>query len=215
VPLLGIPLLARGRVVLLYGVVLAALATAPLRSSENAHQVVLLVPFLFVLTAKVLGQVRSGASTFSALPNDRLCRALAAGVVVSSLFGGYELGGIAGAAWFRAGPRAVQTGPTKEQSEQGRKLRVLSLSWPRGTKVAASSVLLPQLGPGGRLYTLDDRAGSDYVVASMKHRATRRRMEAEESSGQLAKVASFGDIDVYRARYRGRLPRQNRHLDDD
>jgi hypothetical protein len=82
-------------------------------------------------------------------------------------------------------------------------------------KVAASSVLLPHLGPASRLYTLDDRAGTDYVLASMKQRATARRVEAEESSGQLAKVAAFGDIAVYRARYRGRLPRQTRHIDDE
>jgi len=34
-------------------------------------------------------------------------------------------------------------------------------------------------------------------------------------SGELARVASFGDINVYRARYRGRLSRKARHLDDE
>jgi hypothetical protein len=66
-----------------------------------------------------------------------------------------------------------------------------------------------------RLYTLDDRAGTDYVVASTKLRPIARRMDAEESSGQIARVASFGDFVVYRAHYRGRMPRAARHLGDE
>jgi hypothetical protein len=214
-PLLAIPLLARGRVLLLYGAVLAVFATTPLPSSPNAHEIALLIPFLFVLTARVLGQVRSGELTFGRLTGDRLGRALSAGILVSSLLGGYELGGIAGASWFRAGPRQIRRDPTKEQIEQDRKLYRLSASWPRGIKVAASSVLLPHLGPVSRLYTLDDRAGTDYVVASTKLRPIARRMDAEESSGQIARVASFGDFVVYRAHYRGRMPRAARHLGDE
>ncbi|HEX4341290.1 MAG TPA: DUF2079 domain-containing protein [Polyangiaceae bacterium] len=214
-PLLALPLLVRGRVLLLYGGLLALLATGPLPVSPNAHQVALLIPFLFALTVKALGALFSGRGPYGTVSARALGRALTAGILVCSLLECYELGPIFTGASYRAGPREILRVPTKDQVALDANLQKLAGSWPKGTKVAASSILLPHLGRASRLYTLDDRAGTDYVVLFMKQRPIARRIEAEETAGQLVRVASYGDAVVYRARYRARLSRQARQLDDE
>ncbi len=214
-PLLLLPLLSRGRALLVYGGVLALLAAGPFPASSNAHQVALLIPFLFALTARALEEVLAGRATYGPFSGPGLGRALTLGVLVCSLLDCCAMGPLFSDAPFRAGPRILERKPTKEQVALDAKLREASASWPKGTKVSASNILLPHLGSASHLYTLDDRSGTDYVVAFMKQRTVARRIETEETAGQLARVASFGDVNVYRARYRAALSRQARQLDDE
>jgi uncharacterized membrane protein len=214
-PLLLLPLFVRGRVLLLYGGVLVLLAEQSLSGTINAEQAALLIPFLFALTVEALGALFSGRTTCGPLVAHALGRALVLGILVCSVLECYELGPILRDVPFKAGTHPLQRAPTKDQIDLDANLRKLSASWPKGVKVAASSNLLPHLGAASHLYTLDDRSRSDYVVAFMKQRTVARRMEAEETAGQLVRVGTYGDANVYRARYRGHLSRQARQLDDE
>jgi hypothetical protein len=214
-PLLGLPLLGRGRVLWCYGVIVALLASTPLPASPNAHEAALLVPFVFVLAIRALEEMFSGRLTCGTASGPNLGRALTVGVLVCSLLECYELGPLFREVPFRAGPRFLARFPAKDRIALDRDLHKLSVSWPKGAKVAASSNLLSHLGGASHLYALDDRAGTDYVVAFMKQRQVLRHIEAEEKSAQLESVGTYGDVRVYRARYRAQLPRQSRQIDDE
>jgi hypothetical protein len=214
-PLLFLPLLARGRVLLLYGVVMILAAPSSLPQSPNAHETALVIPFVFALSVWALKDVVAGRVTWGTASRPKLERALLLGILVCSLLECYVLGPLFRDVPFRAGPRELGRSPEKEQVALDRDLHKLSVSWPKGVKVAASGTLLPHLGGASHLYALDDRDGTDYVVASMKHRLVARHMDAEEKEHQLEAVATFGDVRVYRARYRARLQHQARHLDDE
>jgi uncharacterized membrane protein len=214
-PLLGLSLLARGRVLLLYGALLALAAPVSLAQSPSAHETSLLVPFLFALAVWALKDMVTGRVTYGTASGPKLGRALSLGILVCSLLQCYELGPLLRDVPFRAGPHLLGRYPDKQQIALDRDLHKLSVSWPKGVKVAASSNLLPHLGGASHLYALDDRAGTDYVVASMNHRLVARHMETEEKEHQLERVATFGDVRVYRAQYRTPLPYHARHLDDE
>ncbi|HVW25622.1 MAG TPA: DUF2079 domain-containing protein [Polyangiaceae bacterium] len=214
VPLLGLPLLARGRILWSYGALIALLAPSALPESSNADEGALLIPFVFAFAAQVLVQMFSGRLTYGAASGPRLGRALSVGILLCSLLACYELGPLRDAP-FKAGPRLLARNPSQAQIALDRDLHKLSVSWPKGVKVAASSNLLPHLGGASRLYALDDRAGTDYVVAFMKQRQVARRIEAEETAGQLVRVGTYGDVRVYRTRYRAQLPRHTRQLEDE
>jgi hypothetical protein len=214
-PLLGLALFARGRVLLLYGTLVALAVPGSLPQSSEAYETALLVPFVFALSVSALKDIAAGRVTYGAASGPKLGRALVLGILVCSLLQSYELGPLVRDVPFRAGPRFLVRWAGKDQIAQDRDLYNLSVSWPKGVKVAASSALLPHLGGASHLYALDDRDGTDYVVASMKNRLVARHVEAEEKEHQLERVATLGDVRVYRTRYRAPLPHHARHLDDE
>jgi hypothetical protein len=214
-PLLGVPLLGRGRVLLVYGSAVVLLGASASGGALLSEQAALLVPFLFALAASALGRVRAGELGAGGLSGPRLSRALALGILVASLLSSWKFGGLVQNGGFRTGGRALGREPTTEQRATAEWLRKLGQFFPRGAKVAASNRLLPHLGRVSHLYVLDDRGRTDYVVAAMKNPSLAKIIGVEEAKGSLVQIDAYADIRVYRTQYhRGARP-VPRPLEDD
>jgi uncharacterized membrane protein len=215
VPLFVLPLFGPGRVLLLYGGALTFLAAVPYSGTKDAYEAALVVPFLFVLTVNALGRAMQGELAPARGSGEAFGKALAFGVFSACVLAGVSLGPFGKSEVFRVGPRVLERQPTSAQISLDSELQKLARSWPRGAKVAASNAVLPHLGRASHLYTLDDRAQSDYVVASMKQRQIAHRLESEESSKELERVGVVGDVRFFRARYTRPLSPKARQLDDE
>jgi uncharacterized membrane protein len=204
VPLLLLPLVAPGRILLAYGAALTLLASRSYLFSIHFQYSSLLIPFLYVLSARGLGRIRSGEVSFTGLSGPRLCRALAFGVLASALVCSWKFGGIVDNSSFQGGFRPLSRDPRPDQLELSRWLKYVARSIPRGAKVAANSRLVTHLGAVTHLYLLEDRRRAEYVVVNVKSRPNGARILAEETRGDLLPVTSLGDVHVYRTHYRDR-----------
>lgn len=209
VPLLLLPFLGRGKVLVVYGLALTLLATREFVYSVHFQYSSLLVPFVFVLAASALGRIRSGDIRFQSLDGPRLVRALGVGIVATSLLSSWKFGGLVPNQSFRAGFRPL----VRETSPSGLALdgwlRKLSRSFPKGASVAASSRVLTHLGSVTKLYMYDEGIDVDYVVVGIKNRQVARQIGIDEARGALVQVDKFDDVRVYKATHK-RLPPPSR-----
>jgi uncharacterized membrane protein len=215
VPLMGVPLLARGRILLAYGAVVALLGASPEVSSLYFEHSSFLVPFLFVLAAAGLARLAVGARPLGSVSGPRLARALALGIVVASALSSAKLGALAENRSFHAGSRSLVRSAGADHLKLSAWLRKLSRSFPKGAKVAATSTLLPHLGRVSHLYAIEDRSKADYVIANMKQRNLAKELTGEESHGYLAQVENQAEFRLYQTTYRGFVPPPRKRLDDE
>ncbi|HEX7670761.1 MAG TPA: DUF2079 domain-containing protein [Polyangiaceae bacterium] len=215
VPLLGIPLLPRGRILLAYGALVALLGAAPEVCSLYFEHSAFITPFVFVLGVSGLARLASGARPLGSVSGARLARALALGMLVASVSCSVKFGALAENASFRAGSRPLTRSPSADHVKLALWLRKLSRSFPKGAKVAATSTLLPHLGSVSHLYAIEDRSQADHVIGSMKQRILSKELGGEESHGYLARVDSQGEFRLFRTMYRGFVPPPKKRLDDE
>jgi uncharacterized membrane protein len=205
VPLLGLPLLARGRIMLGYGAALTLLASRQFLFSIHFHYSSPLIPFLFVLAAGALGRLARGEVGLAGISEVRASRALALGVLVSSLLCSWKFGGIAENWSFRGGFRSLERVPRPEQLETDRWLRKVAGALPKGAKIAASSRVLTHLGKVTHVYMLDSRE-TEYVIAGPNQKADGRTMAQEEAAGHLRRIDGFRNLNLYKADWTGVPP---------
>jgi uncharacterized membrane protein len=200
VPLLGLPLLARGRIQLAYGFAVTLLATAHLYS-VHAQYSSALVPILFGLAASALGRIRFAPSLPLRVSGARLAKALAFGVLVSTLLCSWKFGGLIQNESFIAGFRPLVREASPEARAFDAWLRKVALAFPKGAKVAANSRIIPHLGPVHGLYMIEERRKADYVIVNMRNREIARLILADEALGYLVQVQTNAHLRIYRTRY--------------
>ena len=205
VPLLGLPLLSRGRMLLAYGSALTLLASRQYLYSIHFQYTSLLIPFLFVLTITALGRLTSGEAPIGRLSGMRLGRALCFGMLVTTLLCSWKFGALIGNASFQGGFRPLNREYSPERRARVAWLKKIALTLPRGARVAANSRLITHLGPVSNLDLLDNRAKADYVVVNVDSRPYGRRLLEEAAAGDLTLMDSFDNIRLYKAHYKSRV----------
>ncbi|HEX7671750.1 MAG TPA: DUF2079 domain-containing protein, partial [Polyangiaceae bacterium] len=199
-PLLFLPLLARGRIQLAYGFAVTLLATQHLYS-VHAQYSSTLVPVLFGLAAAALGRIRHAPSLPVRVSGARLAKGLSFGVLISTLLCSWKFGGLIPNESFIAGFRPLVREASPELRAFDAWLRQRALAFPKGTKVAANSRIIPHLGPVHGLYMIEDRRNADYVVVNMKNREIARLILADEALGYLVQVDTNANLRIYRTKY--------------
>jgi uncharacterized membrane protein len=199
-PLLFLPLVAKGRIQLAYGFAVTLLATAHLYS-VHAQYSSTLVPVLFGLAAAALGRIRHTSSLPVRVSGPRLAKALAFGVLVSTLLCSWKFGGLVPNESFIAGFRPLVREASAESRAFDAWLRQRALAFPKGAKVAANSRIIPHLGPVHGLYMIEDRRNADYVIVNMKNREIARLILADEALGYLVQVDTNAHLRIYRTKY--------------
>jgi hypothetical protein len=204
VPLCGLPLFARGRMLLAYGSALTLLASRQYLYSIHFQYTSLLIPFLFVLTISALGRLASGEAAIGRLSGMRLGRALSFGVLVTTLLCSWKFGALIPNASFQGGFR-----PLNRDYEPGRLalaawLKKIALSLPRGARVAANSRLITHLGPVSNIDLLENRTKADYVVVNIVSRPFGRRLLEEAAAGNLTLLDSYDNVRLYKTHYKSR-----------
>lgn len=200
VPLLAIPLLGQGKLLLAYGCALTLLASRPFLYSIHFQYTSLLIPFLFVLTATGLGRIYRGEAAFGALSGRRLSRALAGGMLICTLLSSWKLGGLVPNASFQGGFRPLQNVPDMELDAW---LKKVGRSLPRGAKVAGNSRLITHLGIVTSIYLPEMRRAADYVVTNTKSPSGAPILQ-EAARGELELVTEYYHYRLYRTRYKDR-----------
>jgi len=207
-PLLALPLVSRGRIVLVPGLLLALLATTRRFSSIQSPEVSTLLPFLFVLAVRGLSRV--GGLAARHFPRECLTNALALGVAASSCLCSLKLGSVVRSLIPPDDASLTVSGDAVRTADW---LRGLARELPRIAKVAAPASLAPYVGTTSVLLPLRDRANADFVIASARDRAVRRVLDAEEKHGLLERKEAFANVRLYATRY-GHLGKELERLDD-
>jgi len=207
-PLLGLPLLARGRVQLVYGAAVTLLATAHLYSVHAQYSSTLISP-MFGLALSGLARIRTAPKLPFALSGPRLSRALSLGVLTSSLLCSWKFGGIVPNNTFIAGFRPLSRSVDAASRADDAWLRHFALSLPRGAAVAANSRILPHLGPVSNIYMIEQRRQADYVIANLKNAVVARSIQLDVDKKYLKEIDARGSYHIYKTNYpkseRGRV----------
>jgi uncharacterized membrane protein len=205
VPLFGLPLLARGRMMLVYGSALTLLASRTYLYSIHFQYTSLLIPFLFVLAISALGRLASGEVALGRLSGLRLGRALCFGMLVTTLLCSAKFGAIVPNASFQGGFRALNREDSPERRALAAWLKKIALTLPRGARVAGNSRLITHLGPVSNLDLLENRAKSDYVVVNIASRPFGPRLLEEAAAGNLTQLESHGEVRLFKAHYKSKI----------
>jgi uncharacterized membrane protein len=203
VPLLGLPLLARGRILLAYGAALTLLASRPFLYSIHFQYSSPLIPFLFTLTASTLGRIREGELCPRSWSGRRAALALSFGVLVATTITSVKFGGFFQNRTFQGGFRPLVREPSESQLEMDAWLRKTSRSLPRGAKVAASSRVLTHLGSVTSVYLLEDRREAEYVIAGPGQKVGNTTIAQEVARGYLERLTGLRHMSLYRAHWAG------------
>jgi uncharacterized membrane protein len=204
VPLFGLPLVARGRMMLAYGSALTLLASRQYLYSIHFQYTSLLIPFLFVLTVSALGRVASGEAKIGRLSGMRLGRALSFGVLVTTLLCTWKFGALIPNASFQGGFRPLNRDYSPERVPSIAWLKKIGLALPRGARVAANSRLVTHLGPVSSIDLLENRTKADYVVLNVNTKPFGRILLEEEAAGDLKLIESFENLRLYKTNYKSR-----------
>jgi uncharacterized membrane protein len=213
-PVLLLPLLARGRLMLAYGSVITLLATRAAVYSTHFQYSSLLLPFVVLLTPAGLARVRSGELRFGALAPERLGRAMAVGMVVSSALVSWKFGAIVPNDAFRAGFGRLVRQATSKQRESAEWLKRVADGVDREESIAAAGNLLPHLGSALKVVRAKHRRQADYFVVPNFRRGSklRKTVEKEVRRGHLEKVDEMHGMRLYRTKYppelRAKLPQR-------
>ncbi|HVU01082.1 MAG TPA: DUF2079 domain-containing protein [Polyangiaceae bacterium] len=201
-PLLGLPLLARGRVQLLYGFAVTLLATQHLYS-VHAQYSSTLVPVMFGLATAALARIRGAGRLPLGASGPRTARALSLGVLVSSLLVSYKFGGLVENETFIAGFRPLSREGTMRPLPGGNVawIEAFARSLPRGASVAANSRIVPHLGPVSDVYMIEERARAEYVIANMQNPEIARIIKADVDKGFLQEYLVKEPLRIYKTKY--------------
>lgn len=208
VPLLCLPLLARGRVMLAYGAALTLLASRPFLFSIHFQYTSPLIPFLFVLAAGALGRIHRGDFGIVGVSPSRASRALALGVLVCTALSSWKFGAFFENRTFQGGFRPLKRETYPEQLEVDRWLRKVARSLPKGASVAASSRVLTHLGSVTHVYMLGDGNPAEYIVAGQDQKGEVRKVGEDEARGNLQRVDGIRNMGLYRVLRRDPSPRR-------
>jgi uncharacterized membrane protein len=204
-PLLLIPVLGHGKVMLSYGAALTMLATRAHVASIHFHYSATLVPFLFVLTISGLARIRElGGATFAR----KGVPALALGIFVTTLLCSWKFGALVPNRSFRGGFRSLERQVLPSNAERAAWLRELSRELPKEARVAANSHLVTHLGSTLYTFMLPRRFDADYVVLGplgSRHRALQAEIEKEIHAGYLEPFKQADRVRVFRTKYPKRL----------
>jgi uncharacterized membrane protein len=212
VPLLGLPLVGRGRLQYLYGAALTLLASRPFLATVHFHYSSLLVPPLFACSIAALGAIREGEIPLGSISGVRLSRALSIGVLVCSLLCSWKFGGLVPNRSFQAGFHPQVRTLNADQLAADAWLKQVARSLPRGARVAANSRLLPHLGALTNVFLLEDRAKAEYVIANMQKSPLATAVAQDVAKGHLVELKRLKDLRLYKANWAGQTPvaaRQN------
>ena len=198
VPLLALPLLARGRLMLAYGAALTLLATRPYLFSIHFQYSSPLVPFLFVLTAAALGRIQRGEMILGGIAGARASRALAVGVFVCTVLSTYKFGAFWENRSFQAGFRPLRREARPEQIEVDRWLKKASRARPKGASVAATSRILTHLGSVTHVYMLGEGKPAEYVVGGRDQKGEHRKIGEDEARGNLERLDGIRNMGLYK-----------------
>jgi uncharacterized membrane protein len=201
-PLLLLPLLGKGRIVLAYGSALTLLASAPFLHSIHFQYSSVLTPFLFWLSLSALGRIGTGELRVASVAPRRLRNALAAGVLVSTALCSWKFGALLPNGSFHSGFRPLVREANAANLELDAWLRGFARSLPKNSGVAANTRLIPHLGIVSRVLMVDDRRDADYVIAGLKNFDIARLVKPEIASGELVQIAQKGDIRIFKTKYR-------------
>jgi uncharacterized membrane protein len=202
VPLLFLPLLGRGRIVLAYGAALTLLAMMPFLHSIHFQYTTVLTPFLFVLALSALGRVGSGELRLSNVAPKRLRNALVLGILVSTLLCSWKFGALLPNGSFHSGFRPLVRTTNQASLELDAWLRGFARSLPRGAKVAANTRLIPHLGKVSIVYMIDQKRDADYVIAGMANRDIARLVTPDIKSGELVQIAEKAGVKIFKTKYK-------------
>lgn len=202
VPLFGLALVARGRLLLAYGAALTLLASRPYLFSIHFQYTSLLVPFLFALSIAALGRISKGEIPALARSGPRLARALAFGMFVTTLLCSWKFGALIENTSFQGGFRPLNRDDVPERRELSAWLKGVALGFPRGARVAGNSRIITHLGAATSLDLLENRTKADYVVTNVDVKPYGPRIVKEAEEGNLTLIASHGPVHVYKAHYK-------------
>lgn len=205
VPLFGLPLLARGRLLLAYGAALTLLASRQYLFSIHFQYTSLLIPFLFVLAIAAQRRVYTGEIPAFGASGPRLARALSFGMLVTTLLCSWKFGAFIQNATFMGGFRGLYRDDDAEHRDLAAWLKGIAKTFPRGARVAGNSRIITHLGPVTSLDLLENRTKADYVVVNVKARPLGPRIVKEAEEGNLTLIASHGPVNVYKAHYKTRV----------
>jgi hypothetical protein len=205
VPLFGLPLLARGRLLLAYGSALTLLASRPYLFSIHFQYASLLVPFLFALAIGAMGRLYTREIPSFAPSGPRFARALAFGMLVTTLLCSWKFGALVENTSFQGGFRPLYREDMPDRRELAAWLKGIARTFPRGARVAGNSRIITHLGPVTSLDLLEHRTKADYVVINIDTRPFGPRILKEAAEGNLTLVASHGSVNVYKAHYKTRV----------
>src|SRR5581483_10980518 len=205
VPLFGLPLLARGRLLLAYGSALTLLASRPYLFSIHFQYTSLLIPFLFVLAIGAQRRVYTGEIPAFGASGPRLARALSFGMLLTTLLCSWKFGALVENASFVGGFRPLYRDDDKEHDELAAWLKGIAKTFPRGARVAGNSRIITHLGPVTNIDLLENRTKADYVVINVESRPFGPRILKEAADGNLTLIATHGKVNVYKAHYKTRV----------
>jgi uncharacterized membrane protein len=211
-PLLGLPLLARGRVLFAYGAALALLSEHPDFASLYGESGALILPFVFVLAAYALGRI--GGVELAPIGSPRLARVLPIGMVVASVLSSASTGAFTDNRAFRAGSGPLVRAPAAVALRESAFIERIQKTLPKDAKVAAPARIATHLGHVGTRLRLENRGRADYIIQRMRQRTAAKVVADEESKGYLARMDRDGDLLLFRTRYRGFVP-SDKQVDDE
>jgi hypothetical protein len=199
VPVGLLPLVARrGKVLLVYGFAFTLLASREFVPTMHFHYASLLVPFVFFLTALVLGHWRSGGdgSRFTRVPfglsGPAMSNAALAFILVTGSVAGWKFGGVVPNKTFKAGFKRLERDPSEKQIATSALLDDFCKTAPKGKTVAAASSLLPHLARCPAIVLRGKRFGADLLVWRGGKAKDNRRIEREIQKRALVEVADLG-----------------------
>jgi hypothetical protein len=211
-PLLGLPLLARGRVLFAYGAALALLSEHPDFASLYGDSGALIVPFAFALAAYALA--RLGSVELEPVGSPRLARVLPVGVLVASVLSSVATGAFTDNRAFRAGGGPLVRTPPGVALRESAFIDRMQRTLPKDAKVAAPARIATHLGRVSTRVRLENRGTAGYVIQRLRQRTAAKIIADEESKGYLVRMDREGDLLLFRTRYRGYVP-SDKQLDDE
>ncbi len=202
-PLSCLPLFApTRRLLLLYGFAFTLLASRPHLHSLHFQYSSVLVPFVFPLSAAVLGSLRRH-STGAWLPVDRrrLYVALLGSTLTLTTICSWKFGAIISNQTFSAGFRPLVRKPSSSQLRLAAWLKTVCPTLPEGATVATNSRMLAHLGNCDKIVLPQHRKRADFLIYRPTTDPLTKKIASEAKRGYLEEVDRHDKIVLYKTRY--------------
>jgi uncharacterized membrane protein len=204
VPLLGLPLLAsKKRVLMLYGFAFLGLSSLPIVYSIHFQYTSVLFPVLFAALPDAMRRVvDSGRVARLGLSRARLAWALLAALVVASAGISLKHGAFVPNATFRAGWNLLDRFPDRKLRERYAKLRQILQRLPPGAAISASDSLLPHVASRRDIFRYPELGSARYLLVAPAAFGGfgARPYRALLKDGKLRKLDSGHGIELYEIR---------------
>lgn len=202
VPLCFLPAVARpGRIMLVWGLLFALLATRPLLHSIYSHYPSHLVPILFALAPTALRRIEDEPMGRAAPGGPRLARAILIGAVVASLLCSWKFGGLVPNDSFRAGYLPVARSLDAQQRETYAWVREQAERIPRDARVGVTNRIGAHAANRSAVFLYPAHDDVDWLFVDegdLRGATLDRHLEAVSAGFDV--VAKRGTLAVYRRR---------------